>query len=298
MALVQNETALVTVERIKWIDCLQNLKYCLVAYDKHPYRFDEGFAHPDKNEDFVDFTKISSLNMNVLKKYKCLGTSIQASKICAIDIDDCISDNGLSTLAKEIIEMFKDTYIETSPSGNGLRILFLCDKIDDYSTHYYIKNSKQHVEFYSYWSTSRYVTITGNRLLSNDIIKTYDTSYVVNFLEKYMKRSIEVKNVKVIDDNSSIEDLMKKVKTLYLIDNLFQNLWFGKAPGSGSNESDLDWHLVAMIYENITQNKDKLRQIFELSPYYSSKDGKHKHKWSYNNYRYYDYIYNRIASRS
>ena len=43
----------------------------------------------------------------------------------------------------------------------------------------------------------------------------------------------------------------------------FQDLWFGVAPGSGKNESELDFQLLAMIFENITQNEEQLKALFE-----------------------------------
>jgi hypothetical protein len=87
---------------------------------------------------------------------------------------------------------------------------------------------------------------------------------------------------------------MKKVKSLYLKDIEFQDLWFGEAKGSGSTESQDDYHLLCLLYNNVTTDKDKLQELFEMSPYFSTKDYKHLNKWKYGNYRYYNYMYERL----
>ena len=92
----------------------------------------------------------------------------------------------------------------------------------------------------------------------------------------------------------SKEDIFKKVKVLYFKDSKFQSLWFGQAPGSGKNESELDYELLANLYERISENEIILQEIFESSPYFKSKDYKHKKKWENQNNRYYHYIYEQI----
>ena len=102
----------------------------------------------------------------------------------------------------------------------------------------------------------------------------------------------QINNSSNINNAFSINELMKKVKSLYLKDIEFQELWFGIAPGSNSNESEMDYHLLCLLYKNITTDKDKLQEIFESSPYF--KDQKHINKWIYGNHRYYNYIYERL----
>ena len=88
---------------------------------------------------------------------------------------------------------------------------------------------------------------------------------------------------------------MKRVRSLYLTNLEFQDLWFGEAPGSGSNESQLDFHLIAMLMRNVTRDREMLIEIFEASPYFKTKDWKHVNKWNYNNHRYFNYIYDHIG---
>lgn len=291
--------ALDTLTKIADVDTLYyaNLKYCLVGSNKQPYKIDGTNVRPNNISDFVSFDKLVSCDY--LINYAGVGISIQASKICAIDVDHCFSKaNDLSSAderAKSILEIFKDkAYIEFSFSGLGLRILFRHNVIEDYSDKYYIKNDKNNIEFYQPSSSYRYVTITGNVIYENELDKLDDET-LFDFLNKYMIRLTKVKHEKsTIVDTSSIEELLVKVKHRYRTNFSFQELWFGRAPGSGSNESQLDYRLIAELYENVTQDKDKLKQLFELSPYFKSKDSKHLYKWYYKDYRYFEYMYSKL----
>lgn len=279
---------------------LASFKYCLVGHNKHPYRIDGKDARPNKIEDFVSLNDLCECKN--LEKYAGIGISIQASNVCAIDVDSCFSIpfdiSSADNRAKDIIERFKHfAYIEFSFSGKGLRVFFKQPNIENYASKYYIKNDRVNIEYYQPLQSFRYVTITGMTIVDNNIQSSNDfTTTILTFLNDYMKRTvIEREYVDVHEtDSRSLEQLLIEVKKLYFKDIIFQNLWFSQAPGSGKDESQKDYHLVAYLYEKITQDKEKLRQVFECSPFYKSKDTKHVNKWQYNNYRYFNYLYDRI----
>ena len=105
--------------------------------------------------------------------------------IAGIDIDHCMKDGKLSSLAADIVETM-DAYTEISPSGEGLRILFLAPGFQYDTGKYYIKDSKQGLELYIAGMTQRYLTVTGNTLRSRDILDRSDRLQTI--LDKYMKR--------------------------------------------------------------------------------------------------------------
>ena len=112
-----------------------------------------------------------------------------------------------------------------------------------------------------------------------------------------MCREIKQRTVNTTENETrSFEDLMKIVRCHYLRNMNFQDLWFTTAPGSGKDESERDYHLVAYLFENVTQDKDLLKQIFESSRFFKTKDSKHLYKWTNQNYRYFNYLYDRIRS--
>lgn len=281
---------------------LSNLKYCLVDENKHPFKIDSTPARPNVIEDFVDFENIK--NNQYLDVYAGIGISIQASNVCAIDVDHCFSIpndiNSGDDRAKYFLDLFgKDTYCEFSFSGTGLRIIFKQPLIENYSDKYYIKNEKYKVEYYQPNKSYRYVTLTGNTINDKNINNNTNLMFkIYSFLDKYMRRPVlNIKLNTIKEEKRTYEELMKIVKVKYLKDVIFQNLWFTNAPGSGKDESERDYHLVIYLYQNITQDKNLIKQIFETSPFFKSKDSKHIYKWNYNNFRYFNYIYDTIKGR-
>ena len=273
-------------------------KYCLVDDTKKPHKMNGDYAKPNVDSDFVDLEKI---NVDVLTNYRCLGISIQGSKVCAIDIDHCVispfDKSTINSMGQEIINIFKDkAYIEFSFSGTGIRIFFKSKPIHNYITNYYIKNSKLNIEYYYPEGSARYVTITG-RTIYNNYIADIEPDVLQQFLDTYMKRHLSKITHSYTSANISFEELMKKVKYCYLTNNNFQDLWFDRAPGSNSNESERDFHLVAFLYEYITQDKEMIRKIFEESNFFKTKDYKHIKKWTNNNHRYFNYLYDRISNK-
>lgn len=276
-----------------------DLKYCFMDKNKVPYTVGNYKAKPNVIEDFVELEKM--LDNNRIEDYVGVGLSIQANEICAIDVDKCFSNkfdiSSADSRALEIIEIFKDiAYIEFSFSGNGLRVLFKSDIIENYADTYYIKNSKNGIEYYQPSNSYRYVSITGKFIINNFVLNYVDKSLLLFFLDNYMTRpKLEKKcNVgQILDTSVDYEQLLIHH---YRSNFQFQDVWFSKAPGAGKDESEKDFYLLSYIYTNITQNKDKIKELFEMSPFFKSKDSNHKYKWSYNNYRYFNYIYNRLSS--
>lgn len=277
--------------------CLANLKYCLVSKDKHPYKLDGSPCRPNVDTDFVDLEDLANTD---LENYAGIGISITASRICAIDVDKCFSKafdiSSADDRATYFIDKFKDVaYIEFSFSGTGLRILFETDNIEDYSKYYYIKNSLVHIEYYQACGSARYVTVTG-KTISDIEISHIDVNIVKEFLEKYMKKQFNVNQIhyEIKEETRTLDELLFEVRKLYIRNGKFLDLWFGKAPGSKKNESELDYELLTLIFEKITTDKEMIRQVFEASDYYKSKDAHHIQKWTYNNYRYLEFQYDMI----
>lgn len=95
-----------------------------------------------------------------MKNYYGIGIRVD-EKTIAIVLDHCIKDGKLTAWVSEIISHFKNTYIETSPSGTRLRIiLFTSDGYTYDKNTYYIK--KGYVGGYATGATNRFVTITGD----------------------------------------------------------------------------------------------------------------------------------------
>lgn len=291
-------TALSVIESIGANDYLRKadfLRYCFVNNQKVPFQYNgTDSARPNVPADFVP---LGQLDLAKAVEFAGVGVSIQASGICAIDIDKCFRvPFDLSTAdgrAQDIINIFGDkTYIEFSFSGTGLRILFRAAPISDYEKRYYIKNSRTQCEYYYPQGSSRYVTVTGRTIIYAGINFLPEAILKV-FLDTYMIRP--VKSI----TGSAREPIQGDRNNLLLhflrTNKSFQDNWFDKAPGSGSNESERDFFLLKFIFENITNNQEEAKTIFEESPFFKSKDRKHIYKWTRADNRYFNYLYNVIS---
>lgn len=294
-------SAIETIERILDTKLVyEDLKFCLVDDYKRPFTINNSMASVNNISDFVNFETL--VRNGDLARYAGIGISVQASKVCAVDIDKCVTIpfdvSSINDFALEIIDIFKDfAYIEFSFSGTGIRILFKQPSIDDYSSKYKIKNSYSHLEYYQPNHSNRYVTVTGKYLFNNPLTSNIDYSNVIiEFLEKYMKKlHYEAQQrIEPSTDNRSIDELMKLVKYHYFNSYNFQDLWFTHAPGSGKDESERDYRLIKYIYKHITQDKSKVKEVFEQSEFFKTKDRKHVFKWTRNDHRYFNLVFDNV----
>lgn len=233
---------------------------------KVPYNPATGYkAYVNKPEIFTDFeTAVSAL-----KDYDGLGIRVDGI-IIAIDLDHCIKDGKLTTQAADIVSHFKNTYIERSPSGTGLRIiLFVEDSYNHDKNNYYIK--KGDIEVYVAGATNRFVTITGDVYLDNRITKNMEE--LKWLLDKYMKRKTP--------KNSSAE--LQENRESYLTDDgvlakamaskqgeKFRKLWNGDISDYPSNsEADLGFISILAFYCN--GNREQVDRLYRQSALARSK---------------------------
>lgn len=260
------------------------LKWCFVGDRKIPFQYNGEILHLNNFDEFVDIELLAKSEK--INSFLGVGISVNASNITAIDIDKCFSipfniESGDERIYK-ILDLFKDYYCEFSFSGTGIRILLKTEIEKDFKNDYYIKNSKNGIEVYLPQYSKRYVTITG-RYLFNNKIKNAPNSLMTLFLDLYMKR--EKKEVNELSEEILDEkEIKRRLKKLFIKNSRFLEVWTSKAPGSGKNESELDYYLLINLLENVTSNPLIVKQIFETSDYYLSKDKKHRKKWDETNY--------------
>lgn len=159
--------------------------------------------------------------------------------ICAIDLDDCISDSGYySQTAAEIVALMH-SYTEFSPSGNGLHILFSAEGFQYDTKHFYIMNHQAGIEVYVAGATSKYITVTGNRC--EDYEFGDRTQELQTLLDKFMRRpEVSAENAKnATNSDLSMEQLLQLAKNSKN-GTAFTALWKGLSEGySSPSEADL-----------------------------------------------------------
>ena len=191
-------------------------------------------------------------------------------EIAAIDIDHCFQDGALSDLASDIVEMM-DAYTETSPSGEGLRILFLAPGFQYDRDKYYINNQKNGLEIYLPGMTRKYVTVTGNTLRKCDMIDRSDRLQTI--LDKYMKRpqqtTQEAAPMPKAALNMSDQELIDKAMNAKN-GELFAKLWQGDYSDYPSH-SEADLALCNLLAFWTGRNAARINALFKKSKLMSSK---------------------------
>lgn len=202
--------------------------------------------------------------------------------VAAIDIDNCVTDDGeISAMALDIIEMCH-SYTEYSPSGHGVRILltvpngFVYDKQE-----YYINNQARGLEVYVSGNTQKFVTVTGNVIEAAPVAD--GTQVLQEVCKKYMRRNREkaqkhqprpVNGCKYpCDDILSVG--MER-------DPQLANYWRGSFPME--NESERDAALMARLLYWLDGDIDRAIRYFMESPFVAGKDEHHRRKLERDDY--------------
>ena len=194
-----------------------------------------------------------------------------------VDIDHCRNkDTGALNETATAIIAKAATYVEISPSGEGLH-LFFRGKIPEGGN----KNSKTGVEMYAF---GRYFTMTGNRLdgASMDIQKdggvlawihaTYIKTPKQEKQTPEKKAPIERKKKKQrsssapLSDEAVIERAMAADK-----DTLFAKLWSGSWHDQYESQSEADMALSCKLAFWTGRNRDQMDRLFRQSKLYREK---------------------------
>ena len=192
--------------------------------------------------------------------------------VSRLDIYDGIwikVDGKLYSWSEEIIFHFKNTYIEISTSGNGLRILLFTQ--DGYSydkENYYIK--KGNVEVYVSGSTNRFVTITGNAIQNLEIVENMDRFQWL--IDTYMKR--ENNNTTVIPENNGsylTDDNVIQKAMLSKQGTKFNKLW-SEDISDYPSQSEADLALISVLAFYCNGDKKQIDRLYRKSKLFL-------HKW-------------------
>lgn len=224
---------------------------------KAPYQPDTGLrAKSNDPHSFVSYdTAVQA------KGYDGIGIGI-FNGICAIDLDDCVTDSGYYTkTAAEIVDLMH-SYTEYSPSGNGLHILFRADSFQYDTKRFYIMNHQAGIEVYVAGVTNKYVTVTGKKCEPYDFGDR--TKELQILLERFMCRP-EAHTGNAINAENSDQDTDQLFQMAKSSENgaAFTSLWNGSTVGySSQSEADLALcnHLAFWTGKDAAQMDTMFRQ--------------------------------------
>lgn len=247
----------------------ENGRFCLWRYESRP-----GEDKPQK----VPYNPLTAARVNstdsstfcpfscaehVPEGYDGIGVGV-FNRLGAIDIDHCIDNNGdMSDMAADVVQTM-NAYTEYSPSGKGLRILFLAPDFQYDKTRYYINNQQLGLEVYISGATSKFLTVTGNALTPGVDLENRNAQ-VQQVLEKYMVRPVQetptVVNRKPVA--LSDEELIEKAKSAQG-GEAFKKLWRGDISGFSSH-SEADIALCDRLAFWTNGDPERVDCLFRLS---------------------------------
>lgn len=239
--------------------CLYKMEQRKGKTTKVPYQVNGCRADPSNRKCFTDFETVKATQ----QKGGYAGLSIGVFEPYAmIDIDHCVENGKLSSMAQEIVELM-DSYTEYSPSGTGIHIIAKINKFKFDATQYYINNRKLGLEVYVAGTTNKYLTITGNVIC--DKAPQYRDAELAQLVTGYMKRStVENKNEVVapgsfLSDESVIQKIMASKQA-----DKFKPLWEGEIP-EGKSHSEADMTLVQMLAFWCGGDAEQIDRLFRQS---------------------------------
>ena len=215
--------------------------------------------------------------VNALKRggYDGLGVGV-FDGLCAIDIDHCIEEDGTPSLLAVDIVSTMESYTETSPSGQGIRIFFKADGFSYDKSRYYTMNAKQGLEVYVSGATSKFLTATGNSAPWAGAFPIYERAEALQIvLDRYMVRpartapeattvnnSFTVNGTQAPLDLSDADIIAKAHKARN--GATFGALWNGDTSGYGSH-SEADMALCNLLAFWTGCNAGQMDRLFRSS---------------------------------
>lgn len=249
-------------------------KYCCWRYEDRDGRKTKVPYNPKTNRrarsndpaGFADYeTAVAAIS-----QYDGIGIGI-FDGICAIDLDNCITDAGRYTqTAIDVIELMH-SYTEVSPSGNGIHILFVADAFVYNKSMYYVINHDAGIEVYVAGATSKYVTVTGQPAEGCDYPFGDRTAELSQLLDRYMCRpektdaEVETESPPAYPATSDDVLLGKALQS-----DAFCRLWHGDTDGYKSH-SEADIALCGQLAFWTGKDASRMDALFRQSGLMRSK---------------------------
>lgn len=235
---------------------------------KVPYNPQTGAkAKPNDPTTFAPFGKAVSALSRRPGEYDGIGVGM-FEDLVGIDIDHCVSEDGtLSDMAQTIVDKI-GSYTEVSPSGTGLHILCRAPQLAYDKDRYFMKNSALGLEIYPAGLTQRYLTLTGNAILSNDLCERTDE--VKELLEAYMLRgAVGTATRKTVSDpqtDTVLDDAILVDKMLNsAAGGSVASLWAGEWEQNYGSQSEADIALCNYLAFWTAKDAEQMDRLFRQS---------------------------------
>ena len=225
---------------------------------KTPYCASNGKkASSTNSESWTDFQNA----LTAKEKYLYTGIGfvfVKESNIIGVDIDHCLdpATGEPNQTATDILAMLPPTYIEISPSGDGLHI-FLKGGMPEGGC----RNSKTGVEMYAH---SRYFTMTGRRYKDCADSVADDNGALKKIHAAFINAKKPRKRKRASGTALSDEDVLEKARQSGTGEN-FAVLWDGKWQDVFGSQSEADMSLCCKLAFWTGRNREQMDRLFRQS---------------------------------
>ena len=250
-------------------ESMMNFQNWLVRVGKVPYSVKDGKyfqADPTDMNNFLYFEDaVKALETH--NELSGIGFAFDGGSFVGIDIDHCVVDGKLNQLAKDILKLCKDTYVEFSVSGNGIHIIYWDTDTKGFTGR---KNSNLGLEIYA---NKHYFAITGNRVPNTSDNFNHFQGLTKKLLAKYFSNdstSLDSnKQNEIIEKHSkkptySDDELLNIIKRYN--DSKFDRLFYdGDISEYADDDSSADMALMMKLAFYTDGNAIQMESLFNQS---------------------------------
>lgn len=185
----------------------------------------------------------------------------------AIDLDDCFQEDGtLTEMASDIVDHFMSTYIEYSPSGNGLHIFCQGTK----------PNKRTRIAGLEVYSGHNFVTVTGDKVpQSGDKVLNMQSELDWLF-ETYLPETETLAKAEVVEVTHGNRSAQEWLEIGLTHDDKLYRLY--NDTDHADDESAHDLALLCKLVYWLNRDTTAIEQVFFTSPWVHSKDRVHINK--------------------
>lgn len=250
---------------------------------KVPYIFVDNQLIRRDEEHYNDLMAFSDA-VAIAEEYELngIGFAFIGDGICGIDVDHCVIDGKLTDEVAKIIEQFKDTYCEYSPSGTGIHIYFHDNDLTDFRS--------RRKSGYEIYNEKHYFTVTGNTIEgTGNTIHTYNggaKKFVAEYIginndndtldETQRKEIIKAHTFKPNHSDDELLNIINQSKNADKFNALFKD---GNISEYGNDDSAADMALMCHLAYWTNCNAIQMESIFSKSALAK------RSKWSREDYR-------------
>ena len=254
---MQVPTALKNISR--WV--LHKGKVPHIVGYKHGKQFLRKIDPTKTHVNFLSFdTAISGLS-KMQGKADGIGFALDKSMIPAVCID---IDGKTNEYTSRLLEKLQDTYIETSPSGNGFHIWYIDRDIEGISG--------RRIKGLEIYATKRFITFTGNHVLGTPTELSEHNGFTRHIIFELFDNTQADQSLNTDIEGISFDEPpeVPDDEVIRAIENsndfIIKKLLFDGNSSTYPSASEADWHCILKLCFWTGGNAGQIERLFNQSP--------------------------------